>query len=321
MNEERLRPIRRSIATDLAPAVKSERDALTAEDHVTKKKRKKRLSHGGKFVDEKDRAIVELVIAYGWLSRFQLSDLLGISAVTIHRRAQRLAAVGFINDLSRGAAGEVLYVPTRAGMRTVGMAKGFKVTTPTYQTMNHNDGLVAAALRFKESPRRHGLVVTEREIEAAAMTGVLSPRVQRIAPWAQQQFQGRLKTWLPVADAISGTGKGFKRPDMLLIIQGQPPTVVELEITQKSAIRHYVRILEAYDGAQKAGHIANPIIYVTVEVAGNHNDIKKALETAFTRANLSHRMSLKFLVFNVGIEYWNPRSAKNGWFPKRRRPS
>lgn len=316
MSEERPRLIRRSNAPDLTPAITNERIVFTAAQRVpVQRKRKKRM--GGGFIDDKNRNILESIIVFGWLSRFQLSDLLNIPAVTIHRRAQRLASVGLLNDRARGVAGEILYTPTRKGMRLVGMAD-FKISTPSPQTMNHTEGLFALALRFGESPIRHGIVVTEREIEAAATTGQLSRRIQRLAPWAQSQFEGKFATWKPVAEAVSGSGNGFKRPDMLLIKSNEPPTAVELEINQKSTIKQYVRILEAYNRAQKAGDFASPIIYVTVEVADNHNDIKKALQTAITRANLSRRMTLEFLVFTIGIEYWNPRSAQNGWFNKKR---
>ena len=203
MLENRPRPMRRSTAADHTSTVTNERIVFTAADRVVKRKRKKRLKPAGIFLDDKNRSIIELVIAYGWLSRFQLSDLLGIPPKTIHKRAHKLSAFGLLNDRSKGASGEVLYVPTRAGMRAVNMAKGFKVTTPTLQTLNHNDGLVATALRFKESPRRHGLVITEREIVAAVATGNLSPRLQRIAPWAQTQFVGQFGNWkslIPSAD-------------------------------------------------------------------------------------------------------------------------
>jgi hypothetical protein len=317
MNEagQRPRPIRRCTAPDHISTVNNERIVFTAADRVPKRKSRKRL--GGGFIDDKNRDILESIIVWGWLSRVQLSDLLNIPAVTIHRRAQRLASVGLLNDRVRGVAGEILYTPTRKGMRLVGMAN-FKISAPSPQTMNHTEGLFALALRFGESPSRHGIVVTEREIEVASTTGQLSRRIQRLAPWAQSQFEGKFATWKPVAEAASGSGIGFKRPDMLLIKQNEPPTAVELEITQKSTIQQYVRILEAYNRAQQAGHLANPIIYVTVEVAGNHDAIKKALETSFTRANLGRRMTLRFLVFTIGIEYWNPRSAKNGWFNQKR---
>lgn len=239
MAEDRPRLIRRSNTTSIVPPFNNELIVFTVSDRVAKVKRKKRLKPAGIFLDDKNRFIIELVIAFGFLSRFQLSDLLGIPSKAIHKRAHRLSACGLLDGKSRGASGEVLYVPTRLGMRSVGMAKGFKVTTPTFQTMNHKDGLVATALRFMESPNRHGLVVTEQEITAAVATGQLSPRIRRQAPWAQEQFQDRFKTWLPVADAISGTGKGFKRPDMLLIKEGQPPTAVELEVTQKSSNKAY----------------------------------------------------------------------------------
>lgn len=314
MNEERPRPIRRSIAPNPISTTKNERIVFTAANRV-QRKRKKRL--GGGFIDEKNRNVLESIIIFGWLSRFQLSDLLNIPAVTIHRRAQRLASVGLLNDRARGVSGEIRYTPTRKGMRLVGMAD-FKVSNPSPQTMNHTEGLFALALRFGEAPSRHGIVVTEREIEVAATTGQLSRRIQRLAPWAQSQFEGKFANWKPAAEAVSGSRNGFKRPDMLLIKQNEPPTAVELEITQKSTIQQYVRVLEAYDRAQKGGHFANPIIYVTVEVAGNHDAIKKALKTAFTRANLGRRMTLRFLVFNIGIEYWNPQSSKNGWFNQKR---
>ena len=314
MNEERPRPIRRSTTPDHTSTVNNERIVFTAADRVVKRKRKN-VNHGRQFVDDKNRAIIELVTAYGWLSRFQIAEYFGLPPATVHRRAHKLAALGLLNQDSRGTSGEVLYLATRAGMRFVGMA-GFKLTTPTPQLMNHTEGLFAAGLRFGESPLRHGIVITEREIDAAVTSGTLSPRIQRLAPWAQSQFEGRFASWRPVADPISGSGKGFKRPDMLLIREGLLPTVVELEITQKSTIQQYVRILEAYDRAQKAGDFANPIIYVTVEVAGNHNDIKKALETALASANHIHKMKVEFLVFNISQGHWNPRSAQNGWFRK-----
>ena len=70
----------------------------------------------GIFLDEKDRDIVELVISFGWLSRFQIADYFGIPAVTIHRRAHKLAALGLLDDRSRGVSSEIFYTPTKQGL-------------------------------------------------------------------------------------------------------------------------------------------------------------------------------------------------------------
>jgi hypothetical protein len=288
---------------------------FTAADRVAKRKPRKPLKPRGVTTDAKDRAIIELVVAFGYLSRFQLAELLRMTPVTVHRRAHRLSGFGLLDDRSRGVASEVLFVPTRRGMRLVGMANGFKVSTPTPQTMNHSEGLVALALRFGEAPIRHGLVITEREIEAAVITGALSARIQRQAPWAQAQFSGQFTTWKPIAAPVSGgTGYGFKRPDMLLIKEGLPPVAVELELTQKSSVGSYVRIFESYDKAIKAGHFAPQILYVTAEVAGNHSSISRALIAAHRQTALIHKLSVEFVVLTIGVEFWFPRSARNGWF-------
>lgn len=253
------------------------------------------------LLDDKNRNILESVVVFGWLKRSQLSGLSNIPAVTIHRRAKNYASVRLLNERARGAAGEILLTPIRKGMQLVGMSD-LKIPTPSPQTMNYTEGLFALALRFGKAPIRH--VTVSSWLKGSLKwrtTGQLSRRIQHLAPWAQSQFEGKFALWKPVAGAISGSGNGFKRPDMLLLQGGLPPTAVELEITQKSSIRQYVRILEAYNRAQKAGDFADPNIYVTVEVTGNHNDIKKALQTAFTRTNLNCRMRPEFFIFNIGI--------------------
>jgi len=318
-DEERPRPIRPIRNAPVSETFANARLMFTASDRVVKGKPRKRLKPPGVFLNETDRQIVELIISFGWLSRFQLADYFGLSAVTVHRRCHKLSALGLLDDRSRGVSSEILYCPTRKGMRLVGMAE-FKISHPTPQTLNHTAGLFAAALRFGESPKRHGIVVSEREIESAASTNKLSPRVLRQAPWAQQHFEGKFGTWKPAATPVhGGSGTGHKRPDLLLIKEGVSPTPVELELSQKSKISDYVRIFESYDRAIKAGDMASPVIYVTAEVAGNVHAISTALKTALGQANLYHRMTVEFLVFEISAAHWLPRSAVNGWWRKASR--
>lgn len=317
-NEERPRLIR-STAPNIS-TVNNERIIFTAADRiVTKKKRKKRLKPPGIFLNETDREIIELVISFGWLSRFDLARYFGLSAVTVHRRCHKLAKLGLLDDRSRGVATEVLYCPTRKGMRLVGMAE-FRASTPSAQTLAHTAACFAAALRFMESPLRHGLVVTEREIQAAKSSGHLSVRVQRLAPWAQPHFGGRFDGWLPATAPISGKETpGFKVPDLLLIKPDlSPPVACEVELTRKKTTGLYLRVFSAYDTAVRAGALSPEIIYVTAEVCNNRAAITTSLTTALAEASKFRKLSVTFVVYEISQAHWNPREAQNGWY---RRPS
>ena len=174
MYEERPRLIRRSTAPDPISAVNNERIVFTAADRVPKRKSKKRLKPPGVFLNDTDRQIVELIIAFDFLSRFQIADYIGLSAVTVHRRCHKLAALKILDDRCRGLSGEVLYVPTRPAMRLVGMADGFRIGNPTAQTIAHTSACFQTALRFAENIGRHGICISENEIQAAASSGHLS---------------------------------------------------------------------------------------------------------------------------------------------------
>jgi hypothetical protein len=161
---------------------------------------------------------------------------------------------------------------------------------PRHTDENPATGAVPAcfqtALRFAENIGRHGICISENEIQAAASSGHLSPRILRQAAWAEQQFQGRYAGWLPVAAAANGGGKtGHKRPDLVLIKQNLAPVAVEVELTLKAKIADYVRVLEAYDKAIVKKDFLS-VIYVTAEVCGNSGvdgAISKALSTALAR--------------------------------------
>jgi hypothetical protein len=322
MNEERSRPIRRSTAPDPISAVANEVLVFTAADRVAPKKRRKRLKPPGIFLNETDREIIELVVAFGWLSRFQLADYFGLSAVTVHRRCHKLAKLGLLDDRSRGVATEVLYCPTRKGMRLVGMAE-FRASTPSAQTLAHTAACFAAALRFMESPLRHGLVVTEREIQAAKSSGHLSVRVQRLAPWAQPHFGGRFDGWLPATAPISGKKTpGFKVPDLLLIKPDlSPPVACEVELTRKKTTSLYLKVFDGYETAVKAGALSPEIIYVTAEVCNNRAAITTSLTTALAEASRFRKLSVTFVVYEISQAHWNPREAQNGWYRKPSRAS
>ena len=125
-----------------------------------------------------------------------------------------------------------------------------------------------------------------------------------------------MASWKPVAEAANGSGVGFKRPDLLLLKEGAAPTVVEFELNIKSTTKQYVRLLEAYNRAIKAGDFANPILYVTAEVASNRRSITTSLDAALRSANLLHKMTVSFLILEIDTLHWNPRSAQNGYFKK-----
>jgi len=251
---------------------------------VSNKKRKASLNKGGLLFQDLDREILRLVIAFGWLSKKQIAALLGCSVGSLQRRLRQLSAFGLLSDKSRGFGSEVLFSPTKLTLKHASMGDGFRISHPTPQTMNHTDGLVTTALRFMENA--NGIVVTEREIAAAVLTCALSGRIQALAPWAQAQFEGTSRNWMPASATVAGKDSGgHKRPDMLIIKQGtgQAPVAVEFELNQKS-VSAYLRIVEAYDTAFAAGQISDTVFYVVAEVAGNASDIQTALKTALARA-------------------------------------
>ena len=283
---------------------------------VSNKKRKASLNRGGMHFQDRDRDVLRLVVAYGWLSKKQIAALLGCSVGSLQRRLRQLSAFGLLNDKSRGFGSEILYSPTKLTLKHSGMgtAEGFRLSRPSAQTISHTEGLVACALRFQENPS-NGTVVTEREISAAVQSGILSQRVQSLASWAQAKFANTFKTWILDAGTVAGHANGgHKRPDMLLITKDQPPTAIEFEITKKTTVDAYRRTLASYDDAVVAGHIASPIYYVTAEVCGTSAAIHTALNSALKILNESRKTTVRFQVAVLDAKRWNPTAAQSGWF-------
>lgn len=287
---------------------------------MTASKSRKSMSTGAVILQPRDIGIIRLITAYGWLSKRQLSAFLGCTETALVRRLRSLAAVGVIGSGHRGMANEVLYTSTRLGRKHAGMEE-FRTGSPTVQVLNHSAALVAAALRFSENPA-NGFFISEAEVQNAVRTGKLSARILAAAPWAAAQFSpAHLKQWAPAAAAVSGAGAGWKRPDALLLREGSlesplPPVLIEVELSLKSNVASYIRILESYDAAIKSGVFAETIFYVVARCVGTGKAIERALQTALATANESKKMTVKVQVATLGLDRFQPVSFSRGLFPQ-----
>ncbi len=289
----------------------------SGERKATNRKRRASLNRGGMLFTDRDRDLLQLVVAFGWLSKRNLGLLVGTKPRNLERRLAQLVAFGLLNDRSRGFASETLYTVTRLTLRWSGMgtAEGFRMSRPSAQVITHSDALVACCLRFQEG-NSGSVFVTEREVAAAAASGILSARIQSQAPWAQQQFAGHFKSWILDAGTIAGKESGgVKRPDGLLLTQGKLPQAIEMEVTKKTTLESYRRFLLAYDDAILKSHL-QPTVYV---ITGEVTDATAAIRTSITNAlkilTQTRKPTVKIQFAVLDTARWSPTAAKAGWFP------
>lgn len=200
----------------------------SGDKKASNRKRRASINRGGMLFGVRDRDLLRLVIAWGWLSSRNLE-----------RRLSHLVKFGLLSDRSRGFASETLFAPTKLALKFSGMGgeQGFRASRPSAQTLTHSDALVACCLRFRES-NSATVFVTERELAAVAYSGNLSARLQALAPRAVDQYAGTYKNWILDAGTIAGKESGgVKRPDGLLLTQGKLPQAVEMEVTKKRRSR------------------------------------------------------------------------------------
>ena len=326
MTEKAPRPIRR---TGAASADKREsrniaprKDLATFVDiegqkKFTNRRKRTRLNKGGMFFNARDRRIVLLVAAHGWLDLQQMCDLLneGVQPNALRHSLKRLVTHWLLTNQFIGFQGQILYTVTTFGLRKV-EAKGFAAGVRTrMQTVEHTDALTALHIHVVKSARKDVIFLTERELNAAAKSGELSPRIIREAPWTSGYSD--FADWIPK----TLSSKGFmasKRPDgyFLQRVDGKlrKPVAVEIERTIKSRKNYYVDALIAIAEAAKLGDISPSVVYFAPSGAGTMTELTKALnkikESSTMWPQYLPRVSTEVHELD---KFYEPLSARQGW--------
>lgn len=326
-----------------APAVAPRQRIRFLDDYKRKprpKTRKKRIDKGAVYFTAIDRALLEEITAWGYLTYGDIGLLLGRDRSTISKRIKRLVKVGFLHLRHRGPDGSSMVItPTAKGMRAVGMGDGYKAASPSMTNWNHHSFAVAVAAYIRHSAPQMGVWMTEREIvaahtlatrnaeavkkgEPAAFERVISPRILRLAPWtANWPLDAPLK-WAPPVYSAGGTEKSRRRPDGFLLIEGQPPRIVELELTPKHRGRtaetgNYSEMKTTYLYGALDGVFNPVVVYFVSEAQRNGGQIQRTIGYA-QPANADLRNHAKRIGFTVTVQtvperVWVPFGCSRGW--------
>jgi len=279
----------------------------------SQKRKRIRLNKGGMFFNSRDRQIVLLIAAHGWLDKRQICAFIGdVSTASIGHSLKRLVTHGLVNNRHTGMQGQNLYTSTAFGLRKV-EADGFRTgVKPRMQTLEHTDAITAISTYFTQLKNPNVIFLTERELNAAAKSGSLSPRVLTAAPWTQdyENFQ----EWIP--RTTTDTGKeSFKRPDGYILTlrdgNAQLPIAVEVERTIKSRKGAYSDFAFLYATAAQKGHIAGNVIYFTPRKL--MKELIRELETTYANGVWPTFLSkIKFEVNDLDAIF-TPFSVEKGW--------
>jgi hypothetical protein len=299
------------------------RDLVTFTDEENQKpfsnrRKRTRLNKGGMFFNERDREIVLLVAAHGWLDMVQLAELTKTTRPqTLRRPLKRLVDHGLLDDKYTGLENQNLYTVTTFGLRKTG-AEGFQTgVTPRLQTVEHTDAITAVSIQFTKKGRQGVIFMTERELYAAAASGKLSPRILKKAPWAAGYSD--FDKWVP--STISDKGAVItKRPDGYLLenVNGKPlpPTPVEIERTMKDRSDYYQQALLILANTAREGHIKPAVLYFAPAETKVLENLKKALEKVYEKTpNFTWPAmmpKIHFEVHDLG-SFYTPISAKKNW--------
>lgn len=284
----------------------------------TNRRKRTRLNKGGMFFNARDRQIVLLVAAHGWLDLNQMCALLGngVTPGALRHSLKRLVDHGLSDNKYRGFIGQILYTVTAFGLRKV-EAKGFKAgVAPHLQTVEHTDAITALHIHIRHQFDSDVVLVTERELYAAVASGELSPRILKQAPWAVG-YSGFID-WLPTTYTSKGTPTK-KRPDGYLLTRKDgrlmAPQAIEIERHVKSRKGYYRETLLAYADAAAKGDIAPVVTYF----APNSliKSLEGALSTALGKTPSSspwppHLPRVKAEVRDLDA-FYTPYSARRGW--------
>jgi len=276
-----------------------------------------RLNNGGMFFNARDRQIVLLVAAHGWLDKKQLQAFLGgeVSVDSLRQSIRRLINHGLLESKYSGFNAQSLYTSTAFGLRQVN-AEGFRTgVTPRTQTFEHTDAITAISLYFTQLKNPNVIFLTERELNAAVRSGELSPRILTTAPWAQEY--DLFENWIPRIVTQSGQ-ESYKRPDGYILTcadgKAQLPIPVEVERTLKTRADSYEYAAVLFATAAKNQHIASTVMYF-VPGAIKKNLIKLFKTIYASDGNWPASLpKVKFEVNDLDPLYY-PLSARRGWIP------
>lgn len=330
MAELAKRPMRRTGADSadkrVPRHVTPRRDLVTFIDEpgqkrFTNRRKRTRLNKGGMFFNARDRRIVLLIAAHGWLDLQQLCALLdyGVQPNALRHSMKRLVTHGLVTNQFTGLRGQILYTASAFGLRKVG-AKGFQTgVTPRMQTLEHTDAITAFHIHMVQKAVGNSIFLTERELNAAAASGELSPRVLQDAPWASG-YSG-FSNWIPIGWTVKGKPSS-KRPDGYLLHEkgGVPqlPIAIEIERHVKSRPGYYRDALLAVANAAQKGYIAANVIYFAPKSTHTLRDLETALKDA-KGLSLSWPAGLPRIATEVWDldEFYTPFSAQRGWVSSR----
>jgi len=307
--------------------VEPRRDLVTFLDEpdqkkFTNKRKRTRLNKGGMFFNARDRQIILFVAAHGWLSIRQLCDFCGgVSPNALRHSLKRLVDHKLLNNSSRGLSGEILYIATTFGLRKAG-AEGFNgAVVPRLQTYEHKEAITALHIHSLKNQNTKSIFMTERELFAAASSGVISPRILASAPWVAEYKNPEL--WLP--KTITPEGKASsKRPDGLFLRHSngeiQPPRAVEIERTVKSKASYYIESTLAYANAANDKYLDSIVTYIAPSSDNTLKTLKKSLVAVYDRSNSgfvwpAHLPKIKYELINLDT-FYTPYSAIRGWIPR-----
>lgn len=304
------------------------RDLVTFEDNpdhkpLTNKRKRTRLNKGGMFFNARDREIILLIAAHGWADKQQIAALLGnVSADSTRKSLKRLVDHDLLDAKFGGFIGQNLYTVTAFGLRKAG-AEGFTSTiTPRVQTMEHTDAITALHIymRTQTAGNPNRVFITEKELQAAATSGVLTPRVLTTHPWAAAYTD--FTRWIPSTVSEKGN-QVYKRPDGLVLTYAkgtvQPPEPVEIERTIKTRFDYYQQAFLMYANAAKNEHLSNIVIYFAPAATGTHHELETALANVYNPTFAKFRWpanlpKIEYKVFNLDTIY-TPYSAIRGLIP------
>ena len=304
------------------------------------KTRKKRIDRGAVYFTAIDRALMEEITAWGYLTYGDIGLLLGRDRSTISKRIKRLVKVGFLRLRHRGPDGSsVVITPTAKGMRAVGMGDGYKASSPSMTNWNHHSFGVAVAAYLRHNAPQMGVWMTEREViaahtlatrnadavkrgENAPFEQVISPRILRLAPWTANWALDTPLKWAPHVYSAGGMVKSRRHPDGFLLVEGAAPRILELELTPKHRGRspesgNYAEMKTTYLYGALDGVFDPVVLYFVSEAQRNGAQIQRTLDYARPAnsdlQNHAKRIGFEVTIQTVPSRVWAPFGCPHGW--------
>jgi hypothetical protein len=290
---------------------------------VSNRKKRNYLAKGGMFFNNRDRLILQLVAAHGWLSLANIAALTD-STPSIRKSIKRLVDHRLLDNRFHGHKGEILYIATTIGLNKTG-SKGFSGSVlPHNTTLEHTDAITALHVHLhavtKTNNTNNLIFLTERELQATVNANCLPARVLALAPWTEQYTD--FTDWIP--QDVGRKGKlAFKRPDGLLLSsrggKAQLPIPVEIERTAKSNPHYYRDMALLYANIAKKGVIAPQVLYVCPKWDGTYATVKAALNAVYESSTApwpAHLPKLKWELLDLD-EFYVPISVRRGWLTPR----